>query len=300
MMSVEEVPEAEDESTTSSVYQQDQLPTAEDLKVDRGGEGSCCRQRPRLVLVLVLLLVVVLSVTLLVVSLKVYHQEEEVQALSSMEKLLRDEIALQGGAEFDDPRSYQSKAKNALFQDPTLHQRTEQKLAQRYALLCLYYATNRVPTTVTDRVFGKGTVPQWTDFRHWKYHGAHECDWHGIACDQHGFVASIDLRQNGLTGRIPEELTLLRRRLAQLDLSQNKGLGQGGIPWFLSEFGELRSLSLQGTSFQGSVPASVCGLVQARAILSVYADCDGASFNSTSSSSSSSLTCSCCVNCPWQ
>lgn len=218
-------------------------------------------------------------------------------ALDAVEALLRSEIALEGGSEFDNPRSYQSRAKDALLRGTAATERSEQKLAQRYALLCFYHATNRVQTGVTDEVFGLGTVPKWRSFRHWKYHDVHECEWHGITCNEYDFVTGIDLTQNGLTGRIPPEITLLRRRLRTLRLDSNRGLGEGGVPWFLSEFGELTTLSLRGCSYAGEVPASLCGLARARGILDIEVDCAGGGSGGDGDDSAPLLSCSCCAGC---
>jgi hypothetical protein len=53
-------------------------------------------------------------------------------------------VALKGGAEFEDPASYQSKALAFVLAGSGTY--TDEQLVQRYALSSLYYATNAVIT----------------------------------------------------------------------------------------------------------------------------------------------------------
>lgn len=57
---------------------------------------------------------------------------------------LIETVALQGGAEFEDPTSYQSKALAFVMTGPA--EFSEEHLIQRYALACIFYATSAVRT----------------------------------------------------------------------------------------------------------------------------------------------------------
>ena len=68
----------------------------------------------------------------------------------------------------------------------------EARVAQRYALASLYYATN-----------GTG----WTQNTNWG--GGHECKWHGVGCENNSgiiLVTYLDLNNNNLVGTIPQEI----------------------------------------------------------------------------------------------
>ena len=168
----------------------------------------------------------------------------------TQQDLIDQEFAILGGSEFDDSNSYQSRALNVLIEngvsvddDPnTIIGR--QKLAQRYALLCLYYSTNMVRTAITDAQFGYGTTPQWNNTNvpaPWKFKwGNDECDWSGVVCDGSRLVKRIELVNHLLTGFIPMELQLLDGGpIEVLDFTDNRGLGQGGFPKVFSEFDSL-------------------------------------------------------------
>jgi hypothetical protein len=58
-------------------------------------------------------------------------------------------VALQGGAEFNDPASYQSKALTWLISGSAAQWSDAQQVVQRYALACIFYATNAVINSCT-------------------------------------------------------------------------------------------------------------------------------------------------------
>ena len=101
-------------------------------------------------------------------------------------------VALQGGVEFADPTSYQSKALAWLQQDPLSASINTTQLVQRYALGCVYYATNAVQTPYTDADFGTGVVMPWFNETGWLSSNS-ECTWYGIICDTNDDVISINL-----------------------------------------------------------------------------------------------------------
>lgn len=165
-------------------------------------------------------------------------------------------LAILGGSEFDNSNSYQFRALDVLIEngisvddDPNT-ENGRQKLAQRYALLCLYYSTNGVRTSVTDAQFGYGTTPKWHNKNvpaPWKFQwGDDECDWSGVVCDGRKLVTRIELVNHLLTGFLPMELQLLNGGpIEVLDFSNNRGLGEGGFPKVFSEFDSLGEFYLR-------------------------------------------------------
>ncbi len=75
--------------------------------------------------------------------------------------------------------------------------------------------------------------------------------WYGLGTDVHGWVTSIRMRRNGLTGRLPAELGDLPR-LRVLSLIRN-GLG-GPIPAELGKLADLRVLDLRDNRLTGRIP----------------------------------------------
>jgi len=142
---------------------------------------------------------------------------------------------------FSNESSYQSRALKVLTENGENKNYSRQKLAQRYALLCLYYSTYRVRTDVTDTQYGYGTTPGWYVLSPWKSAwGDDECTWYGVACDTQGLVSRIELVDHLLTGYIPTELKLLNSGpIKVIDFTDNGGLGQGGFPSVFSEFDSL-------------------------------------------------------------
>jgi len=115
----------------------------------------------------------------------------------------------------------QSQAINWLGNNAMLSSYTEQKMLQRFALAVIHCSTNSVKTVYTDYTYGEGNdIPGWTHSDGWMT-DVDECSWHGISCDETGAVTGIDLTSNGLTGSIPDEITLLNGSLKHLDISHN-------------------------------------------------------------------------------
>ncbi len=110
---------------------------------------------------------------------------------------------------------------------------------ERRALIALYQATGG------DR---------WTHRVGWLGPSGTECNWHGVECaSSHGemTVGSLDLEENNLVGKIPNELGQLIK-LQSLNLSENHLAG--AIPDTLAHLEELKWLNLLGNHFSGLVP----------------------------------------------
>ena len=101
-------------------------------------------------------------------------------------------MALQGGTEFQNPSSYQSKALLWLQQDGLSSSLNSSRLVQRYALASVYHATFAVATPYTDAEFGFNVVLGWNNATSW-LSSIDECLWYGIDCNGNGQVTSIIL-----------------------------------------------------------------------------------------------------------
>lgn len=163
------------------------------------------------------------------------------------------------GDEFQDPNSYQSKAARWVEETAQLGGHSPQRLVQRYALACVYFASNGVRTFYTDELFGEGTQPRgWIDESGWLV-DADECGWYRISCNADGFVNKIELHENRLTGEFPPEVTLLKDSLEVIDLYQNPVYNKGAQnnDW-LGELTNLQKLFFGRTYFQyDGIPTAI-------------------------------------------
>lgn len=154
-----------------------------------------------------------------------------------------NKIALNGKADFKDNNSYQSVAKRLLEQDHLVKDYTYNQLQQRYAMYCLHQATGSY---------------SWLDASGWKRKGVPECQWFGVTCDPTtNMVQRINLRNNGLEGTIPPEVTLIPD-LTVFNVNANANL-------------------------TGTVPDGMCSMHSERG-LDIKVDCDY-------------VDCECCTNC---
>jgi Leucine-rich repeat (LRR) protein len=118
----------------------------------------------------------------------------------------------------------------------------------------------------------------WTDNLGWNVTN-NPCEWggvfyqikevtyeKGVVCEN-GHVRKIDLYTNNLNGFIPESITTLTR-LNSLKLGNNNlsGTGSQPIPEFIGELTHLRTLSLSGNQFIGSIPESLKNLIKLRSL----------------------------------
>ncbi|KAL3936933.1 MAG: hypothetical protein SGBAC_007848 [Bacillariaceae sp.] len=169
-------------------------------------------------------------------------------------------IALEGGEEFKDPNSYQSKAVAWLMTqeipsnpiiDVSRRQSSsavrltnlslEQEAKQLYALACWYYNTNGVANLATDEFWvpnlpaGTTQLPGWFDEDGWMSSAATVCaEWFGIGCNQEGLVEAIVMNDNLLSGKIPNELGFLQDSLRYMDVRENylANVGYGEYNFF--------------------------------------------------------------------
>ncbi|KAL7573013.1 hypothetical protein ACA910_007508 [Epithemia clementina (nom. ined.)] len=173
---------------------------------------------------------------------------------SEMELMLASQYAVFDGIEFLSPES--SYWMQALrFVEATSVGMSNAKIAQRYALAALYYATNAVATPYT--AYSLGTTDSSISFtwiQKWGYETLNdvndECTWFGITCNENGEVTAIVLPNNSLTGTVPIELILLQNSLQILDIEGNYLHNYGwNHVWWIGELRQLQVLSLGGNGF---------------------------------------------------
>ncbi|KAI2514299.1 hypothetical protein MHU86_192 [Fragilaria crotonensis] len=181
-------------------------------------------------------------------------------------------VSIFGGSEFDDSRSYQSRALKWLQADATddngLLRMSDRRLIQRYALACIYFATNAVSHAYTDLEFGFGWVDPWDNSTGW-LSPASACEWYGITCgaassesSNEMYVVELRLNENHLTGYFPREVTLLTH-LKLMDLYDNWlwNKGDEGNAW-LGDMVSLEYLYYGSTYFEyDGIPTQISQLV---------------------------------------
>jgi len=146
------------------------------------------------------------------------------------------------------------------------------RVAQRYSIAVLYYATNG---------------ETWVSNKYWMVPGVHECDFVGVTCKtvaipavtlddilkneeiphyadetvdsvvSERMVTSIDLPENNMTGHLPREITGLPF-LERLGLWSNRISGR--IPSEIGRLRTLKQLHLDDNELSGNIP-SVLGLL---------------------------------------
>jgi Leucine rich repeat len=171
---------------------------------------------------------------------------------------------------FQDPNSHQNKAASWLQTHPNVGETTSfKRIRQRYALLCLYFATNAVANPYTSEMLGlmvNESTPNWVNETGW-LEADDECEWFGIKCSTSGFVTKINLPSNRLTGSLPHELALLKDSLEELQLFENyfHNAGDEGHTW-LGQLQRLTVLSLGRSlvEYDNGIPKAIRYLTSLR------------------------------------
>ena len=161
------------------------------------------------------------------------------------------EFALQGGAEFEDPGSYQSAALRRVEEQVGVETFDDIKLMQYYSLYCIYESTSSRTNDflVQSRIFGDGEsdIPGWTITSGWLENDLDPCEgeWYGVHCEDDQ-VVQLDLYENGLTGNFAPEVLYLSGNgfystgagnLVSLDIFGNEFMSNGGDMSWIQDMG---------------------------------------------------------------
>ena len=143
---------------------------------------------------------------------------------------------INGGAEFMNPNSYQSKALRRVQEQDGIDFVTDAKLVQLYALFSIFAATNSMTNSIIDAdpSFNGIEVPGWINKGGWEENNIDPCSgWYGVVCVDDRVTALL-LFNNDLSGVWPHEVTLLASdgprgtsgagALAELDIFSNQFL----------------------------------------------------------------------------
>ncbi|CAJ1962330.1 unnamed protein product [Cylindrotheca closterium] len=148
----------------------------------------------------------------------------------------------------DDPSSAQSRALAWLTSDDSMDAFfVTEKLIQRWAMAVLYYSTNGEEWRTQDKWLTNHDECEW-----------HTADPYTSVCNDDGLVSSLHLRNNGLRGTLPDELTLLSNSLEFLYL--NDGMLEGTIPASYGKLSNLKRFYLQVNQLSGSIPGEISGM----------------------------------------
>ncbi|KAL7576829.1 hypothetical protein ACA910_013842 [Epithemia clementina (nom. ined.)] len=147
------------------------------------------------------------------------------------------------------------------------------RIANRYALACIHYATSGVVTDYSLLELGQLSF-NWLN--PWPMDASNECTWHGVTCTNnvtdaasghvYGNITELDLHSNWLMGTFPNEVIYFKETLQNLDLELNvvSNVGPANL-WWLAELTQLRKLNLKQTNFNNEnngLPTELRSLVQ--------------------------------------
>eukprot|EP00980_Cylindrotheca_fusiformis_P009156 scaffold1992_cov113-Cylindrotheca_fusiformis.AAC.21 len=182
--------------------------------------------------------------------------------------------------------SYLLKAFEWLMENGQISTYGHSRIRQRFALASIYYATNEEMT--------------WKNETGW-LNDDDECSWHGVTCSG-GEILVLNLRNNGLQGLFPDEITMLKKHLLELTLEGNSLSNDHQELRWIGEMTALRILDLESTTLTADGIPSYIGRLTNLEILDIakadfagelkgsvfkdlkklkYADIGGIAFNST-------------------
>ena len=169
------------------------------------------------------------------------------KAYDPLREFLSTNVALQGGQEFEDSSTYQSKALAFL---QTLALASNEEYVPYYALACVYYSTYGVPTSLGE-ASSLSLLPGWQASSGWVTKDKPVCGWWGVWCDNKA-IFRLDLSSNRLIGTLASEIQLLAPSLRSLDLSSNpllKSANEDGTEW-MGKLTNLVDLTIRSTALQ--------------------------------------------------
>ena len=95
----------------------------------------------------------------------------------------------------------------------------------------------------------------WVKQDNWLSESVDHCQWHGVECDDAGYVAQLTLYDNDLDGPLPESLCRLEH-LHTLYFSFNRIRGE--LPKNLGQCKSLKNLWLKANNLTGKIPDGIC------------------------------------------
>lgn len=211
------------ENGMTTINMKDELDDVEILSEPYIPQHDLCGPRRRLIFGIVLVVVVIIVIISVSVSknnndnsepaspyASVQAEDEELlnmvkEALKSM-SVPSDDMLLKD--------SYQHKAFTWLSDNGNLASYNRTQKLQRYSLAAFYYATYNV-----SHDYSKRPGP-WINDNLWLSDQL-ECKWAGISCDHNNLVHSISLVSNGLSGKLPKDLALIRDPLRTINVTNN-------------------------------------------------------------------------------
>jgi Leucine-rich repeat (LRR) protein len=165
--------------------------------------------------------------------------------LQELEMLLSS-VSFDNGTALHTQSTPQNDALTWLADNANLGNYTDKQKIQRYILAVLFYSTN-----------GKG----WQNRDGW-LSDDDECLWYNLAnsssCDVNGSVMELDLTDNRLVGKIPNELAMLSESTRHLDLASNSL--SGALPSEVGFLTQLTYLGLFSNSLTGVIPSEIGSL----------------------------------------
>ena len=165
-----------------------------------------------------------------------------------------------------DESAYWMKA--LRFVEETSSKMADWRIAQRYALTCIYYATNGVSTPYYVENFmneNDTDVPEWSSRIGWAERAdtTRECGWAGVECkdlvidpsnilntESHVISIVLDRKLLLVTGTFPIEVIILKETLEELrivDCPVSNNVLED--LWWLGELAQMRELVLRRTGF---------------------------------------------------
>eukprot|EP00536_Pseudo-nitzschia_multiseries_P012458 jgi/Psemu1/208756/e_gw1.478.32.1 len=85
---------------------------------------------------------------------------------------------------------------------------------QRYVLAVLFYTTNMIPSMHVENPKAWKVADKWMT-------NAHSCDWMGVECNEDKVIIAIYLEKNRLSGKIPNEISIIANNIESLDFTDN-------------------------------------------------------------------------------
>jgi Leucine-rich repeat (LRR) protein len=162
----------------------------------------------------------------------------------------------------EDQQSVAYKAYEWMDQDTNVASYNSEQIRQRFAVACVYLATHN-------------DQHPWKDSNGWMS-SANECEWHGITCNDRKEILKFNLTDNGVTGDLPSEISLLAKTLLALDISGNPITNSFGNLAFLHELRALKMLNFQDTLIASEgIPTQISSLTKLEVLITANTSITG-------------------------